>query len=88
MNDFGISITLIKTPVIYQSILLIVSSSIASGTCSQIRTTPGAFRLQERLDVDLQSADRVLEFVIFQHSRVKNTEGTNYMLLAADAGVD
>lgn len=44
--------------------------------------------LQERLDVDLQGADRVLEFVLLQHGGVQDTEGTDDKILAADANVD
>lgn len=51
-------------------------------------THPGLLSLQERLNVDLQSADRVLELVLAQHSRVEDTEGTNDVILAADTKVD
>lgn len=44
--------------------------------------------LQERLDVDLNCTDRVLELVLLQHSGVENTEGTNDMFLTTDASMD
>lgn len=45
-------------------------------------------RLQEGLDVELQGADRVLEFVLLKDLRVQDTEVTNDLVLAADAEVD
>lgn len=44
--------------------------------------------LQERLDVYLESADRKLELVLLQHSRVQDTELSNNVLLAANTGVN
>jgi hypothetical protein len=44
--------------------------------------------LQERLDVDLQSADGVLELVLAQHGGVQDTEGADDVVLATDTQVD
>ena len=45
-------------------------------------------RLKESFDVDLQGADGVLQFVVLQHRRVQDTEGTNHVVLAGYAHVN
>lgn len=54
----------------------------------QILQSQAPLGLQERLDVDLQGADRVLELVLAQHGGVEDTEGANEVVLAADAQVN
>lgn len=65
-----------------------MSSSIALGAYSHNKINPRAKILQERLDVDLQSTDRILEFVLLQHRGVQDTKRANNVLLAADANVN
>lgn len=60
----------------------VMSSSIC------VTAMPGPLGLQERLNVDLQGADRVLELVLAQHGGVEDTEGANEVVLAADAQVN
>lgn len=71
----------------FNQALDVISSSIC---VTNHANTPmaGPFGLQERLNVDLQGADRVLELVLAQHGGVEDTEGANEVVLAGNAQVN